>query len=397
MFWEKKLNEYIDYLQQYNVPLSLKLWNGEQFKLADDPKVQVEVPSLSSLRHFIHPTLDKLGEAYVEGKLQVKGAVQDVIDVASQLAEADSEEAKHNKPSPLHRLHTKKMDAESISYHYDVSNEFYRTFLDKNMVYSCGYFKTPEDSLDQAQEQKLDHILTKIRLQPGQTLLDVGCGWGALMIRAAKKFKAGKVLGVTLSEQQYEVAQQRIQEEGLSDRCEVRLQDYRDVEGQFDRITSVGMFEHVGLKNLPEYFQKLRSLLAEDGVLMNHGITTCDTNSAGAPAGGGDFIDKYVFPNGELPHISLALKEMYEADLEPTDIENLRIHYAMTLDHWAERFEQASEQIKKMVDPKTFRIWRVYLAGCAHAFRHNWVAVHQIVATRAGRTPLPLTRDYMYR
>lgn len=396
MFWEKRLEKYIDNLTTQHVPMSLKLWNGTQFQLADEPKIQVEVPTLASLRHLFNPTLDKLGEAYVEGKLNVKGAVQDIIDVASQLAGANTSSRMNHRKLPHRAHHTRKLDAESISYHYDVSNDFYQHFLDKNMVYSCAYFKTAQDSLDQAQEQKLDHILTKIQLQPGQTLLDVGCGWGALVLRAAQKYGA-KVTGITLSEQQYELAQKRIKDAGLTQQCEIRIQDYRDVKGQFDRITSVGMFEHVGLKNLENYFAKLRSLLAPDGVMMNHGITTTDTQSAGSPAGGGEFIDRYVFPNGELPHISLALQAMCNAGLEPVDIENLRLHYAMTLEHWAQRFEQHTQVLQNLVDEKTFRIWRVYLAGCAHAFRHHWVALHQVVATHEGHNPLPLTRDYMYR
>lgn len=201
----------------------------------------------------------------------------------------------------------------------------------------------------------------------------------------------------TLSEEQLKEVQKRIKAAGLEDRCQVKLLDYRDVQGTFDRITSVGMFEHVGIDNLPLYFKKLNSLLADDGVIMNHGITTSDPNSGSAPAGAGEFIDRYVFPNGELPHISLVLFEMANAGLEVTDIENLRVHYAKTLDHWAERFEAKSDLLKNMVDDKHFRIWRVYLAGCAHAFYQNWVALHQIVATKAGKQVLPLTREYMYK
>lgn len=396
MFWERKLDEFVTHIvSKRELPMRIHLWNGKDIDLAKDPKIVVNVPSVAALRYLIHPSLDSLGEAYVEGKLQVNGKVQDIIEIATQLVETSNDGLPvATKSKRLH--HSKKVDAESISYHYDVSNEFYREWLDKNMIYSCGYFHSLDDSLDQAQEQKIDHILTKIRLQPGQTLLDVGCGWGALIIRAAQKYGA-KAVGVTISEQQYEEAKRRIKEAGLEDQCEVRFQDYRDVTGQFDRITSVGMFEHVGLKNLHEYFLKLNSLLVDDGIIMNHGITSSDPESSGAPAGGGDFIDKYVFPNGELPHIGLVLQEMTRAGLESTDIENLRRHYAITLEHWAERFEAKSEKLQNMVDEKHFRIWRVYLAGCAYAFHQNWVAIHQLIATKAGHYVLPLTRDYMYK
>lgn len=396
MIWQKQLEKFVEQVAaNQELPMGIHLWNGQQYDLSNDPKVIVDVPSLASLRHLIHPTLDSLGEAYVEGKLQVQGSVTDIIDVASKLVEASPDGApERSKHKYFH--HSKKVDAESISYHYDVSNDFYRMWLDKNMVYSCGYFHSMDDSLDQAQEQKIDHILNKIRLQPGQTLLDVGCGWGALIIRAAQKYGA-KAIGVTISEQQYEEAQRRIKEAGLEDTCEVRLQDYRDVTGKFDRITSVGMFEHVGLANLEAYFRKLNDLLADDGLIMNHGITSSDPDSAGAPAGGGDFIDKYVFPNGELPHISLVMHEMAKAGLEATDAENLRRHYAMTLEHWAANFEAQSEKLQQMVDEKHFRIWRVYLAGCAHAFHQDWVSIYQVLATKSGHYSLPLTRDYMYQ
>lgn len=395
MIFERKLEKIIDDLSShYSVPMSLRLWNGKLVKFADEEKIVVDVPNITSLKNFIHPTLDKLGEAYVEGKLNVQGKVTDVIEVATQLVE-EGENSLLKHGNSIRHKHSKKVDKNSISYHYDVSNEFYSHWLDKNMVYSCGYFRNENDSLDLAQEQKLDHILNKINLQPGQKLLDVGCGWGALVIRAALKYGA-ICTGITLSEEQQKEAQKRIKAAGLEDRCQVKLLDYRDVEGTFDRITSVGMFEHVGIDNLPLYFKKLNSLLADDGVIMNHGITTSDPNSGSAPAGAGEFIDRYVFPNGELPHISLVLFEMANAGLEATDIENLRVHYAKTLDHWAERFEAKSDLLQTMVDDKHFRIWRVYLAGCAHAFYQNWVALHQIVATKAGKQVLPLTREYMY-
>lgn len=388
---DKQLGKIIDDLSShYSVPMSLQLWNGKSVKLSNEEKVVVDVPSMRALKYFVHPTLDKLGKAYVEGHLDVQGKVTDIINIASQLVD----DSRHGQPR--RHTHTKQVDKNSISYHYDVSNAFYQEWLDKNMVYSCGYFRHDDDDLDIAQEQKIDHILNKINLQPGQTLLDVGCGWGALIIRAAQKYGV-RATGVTISQQQCDEAQKRIKAAGLEEWCEVRLQDYRDVDGTYDRITSVGMFEHVGLDNLSTYFRKLNSLLADDGIMMNHGITTSDPNSGSAPGGGGEFIDTYVFPNGELPHISLVLFEMASAGLEATDIENLRVHYAKTLDHWVARFESKSDRIKQLVDDKHYRIWRVYLAGCAHAFYQNWVSLHQIVATKSGKTVLPLTREYVYK
>jgi cyclopropane-fatty-acyl-phospholipid synthase len=224
------------------------------------------------------------------------------------------------------------------------------------------------------------------------------CGWGALVIRAARRFGV-KCIGITLSEQQFELAQQRVQEEGLTDLVTICLQDYREVTGTFDRITSVGMFEHVGIDNLPAYFRRIRYLLADGGVAMNHGITTTEADSREAPRGGGTFIDKYVFPAGELPHLSLALRAMQAGGLEAIDVENLRRHYVRTLEIWAAEYERHAEHIRELIGETKYRIWRVYLAGCAHAFAVDNVSIYQIVCHKAGQpvTSLPWSREYMYR
>jgi cyclopropane-fatty-acyl-phospholipid synthase len=290
------------------------------------------------------------------------------------------------------------MDAEAIQYHYDVSNEFYQVWLDENMVYSCAYFENGDEDLATAQLKKIDHILTKIQLRPGDTLLDIGCGWGALAIRAAQKYGA-KCVGITLSKNQFELAKARVEQAGLTDRVDIRLQDYRDVGGTYDRITSVGMFEHVGVKNLPSYFAKINSLLADDGIAMNHGITSTHADNGEAAYGSGEFIGTYVFPHGELPHIGQVLKSMQEGGLEALDVENLRRHYAKTCGIWADNFEAQADRIKRLVDDKRFRIWRVYLAGCSYAFAQDWVSINQVVCQKAGRNAaeLPWSRRYMYQ
>jgi cyclopropane-fatty-acyl-phospholipid synthase len=392
MFWEKRFEKFVAQLRDRGIPLRIRLWNGTEMELAGAPAVTVTVPKPSVLRHVLQPSLYSLGHAYVEGELDVEGRVPDIVAVAARLS-AHNHQGTRRGPRMIR--HTRKIDAEAIAYHYNVSNEFYSLWLDKNMVYSCGYFRSADDSLEDAQMQKIDHILTKLRVRPGDRLLDIGCGWGALILRAAEKFGA-RTLGITLSQNQYELAQERIAAAGLADRCEVRVEDYRDVTGRFDRITSVGMFEHVGLRNLRGYFTKVRELLTDNGATLNHGITSTDPNSGETPWGGGDFVERYVFPHGELPHISLALKEMSAAGLEPLDLENLRRHYAMTLTHWTERFEAAGERLKAIAGEKRWRIWRLYLGGCAHGFAHQWLAVHQMLAVKAGTDPLPLTRDYMY-
>lgn len=400
MFWEKRLENWIDHIRHNSaLPLRLQLWNGREFDFGQStPQVTIRVPQASSLSYLLTPSLSNLGKAYVEGKLEVEGRVNEIVRIANTLAkETLKPEGKFARlVRPLH--HTKKKDAEAIQYHYDVSNDFYRVWLDENMVYSCAYFENGDEDLATAQLKKIDHILTKIQVRPNDRLLDIGCGWGALVIRAAQKFGA-RCVGITLSKNQYELATERVKQLGLSDRVEIRLQDYRDVTGSFDRITSVGMFEHVGIKHLPEYFSKMRSLLSDDGFAMNHGITTTDVNNGETPYGGGEFIDKYVFPHGELPHISEVLKTMQQGGLEALDVENLRLHYAKTCAIWAENFEANTDRIRQLVDDKRFRIWRVYLAGCAYAFAQDWISINQVVCSKAGRdiATLPTSRRYMYR
>jgi cyclopropane-fatty-acyl-phospholipid synthase len=400
MFWEKKLANWIEKLRsQTTLPLRLQLWNGQQFDFGQHaPQVTVKVPQPSALAYLLNPSLSNLGQAYVEGKLEVEGRLNAIIEVANKLAERTLDSGSKLGQLVLPFSHTRKKDAAAIAYHYDVSNAFYQAFLDPAMVYSCAYFERGDEDLATAQQKKIDHILAKIQLQPGETLLDIGCGWGALVLRAAEKYGA-QCVGITLSQNQYELATERVAAAGLSDRISIRLQDYRDVDGRFDRITSVGMFEHVGLTNLPLYFKKISSLLADDGLVMNHGITTTNTDHSGARYGGGEFIDKYVFPHGELPHIGHVLGTMQDGGLEALDVENLRRHYAHTCALWAENFENNTALIKTLVDDKRYRIWRIYLAGCAHAFAHDWIAIHQIVCGKAGRQAgeLGWSRRYMYR
>ncbi len=399
MFLEQRLERLIAKLKRSaTIPLRLELWNGRAFDFASEPKVKIGVTSPTALRFLVSPDLMKLGQAYVEGYLRVEGPILEVFRVAESLARGTASRGSKG----LRRVwrHNRKRDSDAIQYHYDVSNDFYSLWLDRNMVYSCAYFRSETDSLETAQEQKLDHILGKLMLQPGERFLDIGCGWGALLVRATKKYGA-RAIGVTLSRNQYEFAARRIREEGLEGRCEVRLQDYRDIPGVgvFDKIASVGMFEHVGLRHLKAYFAKIRSLLAESGLVMNHGITASDPDNRWVGLGAGEFINRYVFPHGELPHLSLVLREMAGAGLEVVDAESLRRHYARTCLEWAKRLEQNREQAIAAAGDKRYRIWQIYLAGCAHGFENEWMNVYQVLARKegAGSNSLPLTRDYMYR
>lgn len=400
MFWEKKLATWVQEVRnKADLPVRLVLWNGQQFNFGSfaAPMVTLRVRSSSALPLLLDPSLDNLGEAYVKGRFDVEGKLSDIINIGYALANSSVTNASKLVRVCRYLSHSKASDKKNIEYHYDVSNDFYKLWLDENMVYSCAYFENGDEDISEAQLKKIDHILKKIQLEPGQRLLDIGCGWGALVLRAATRFGA-RCVGITLSKNQFELASQRVRDAGLEDRIEIRLQDYRDVDGRFDRITSVGMFEHVGRKHLTSYFRKISDLLVDDGIAMNHGITSSDANSGDTALGAGEFIARYVFPNGELPHISLALQSMQQGGLEATDVESLRRHYARTLDIWAERFEERAEEVRRIVGEERFRIWRVYLAGCAHAFQYDDISIYQVVCRKSGRLAeaIPWSRSYMY-
>lgn len=384
---------------QADLPLRADLWGEHQLDFGHfkQPKVTLKIRHPSALPQLLTPSLNNLGQLYVEGKLDIEGKLHDAIACAYALANATFTKADHLVRAVRFFSHHKSEDKDAIAYHYDVSNDFYQLWLDRNMVYSCAYFEQGEEGLEAAQQKKIDHILTKIQLRPGQTLLDIGCGWGALVIRAAERFGAHCV-GVTLSMQQYEYACKRVRQAGLSDQVEIRLQDYREIKGRFDRITSVGMSEHVGSKHLVDYFGIIRDLLLPGGLAMNHGITSTDPAGGETLFGGGAFIDKYVFPQGELPHLSQVILSMQQAGLETFDVENLRRHYARTLMLWSERFEAKTDRIRAVAGDKAYRIWRIYLAGCAYAFSSDQISIYQVLF-RPAHTPaaaLPWSRQYIY-
>jgi cyclopropane-fatty-acyl-phospholipid synthase len=294
--------------------------------------------------------------------------------------------------------HSRVRDRQVIAFHYDVSDDFYRLWLDAQMVYSCAYFENADDSLDQAQCHKLDHICRKLRLKPGERLLDIGCGWGALIRWAAAHYGV-RAHGITLARKQYEYCQRRIEAEGLQDRVSVELKDYRDMQGTgvYDKIVSVGMFEHVGIHNLPVYFNTVQRLLRPGGLFLNHGITH---DTVGWPKDTGTtFINRYVFPDGELDTVSNVQHAMERSAFEILDVEALRPHYALTLRHWVRRLESRHDEALQYISEPIYRLWRLYMVACALAFEEGEVGVYQILAVpRAkGWYPLPLTRRDLYR
>jgi cyclopropane-fatty-acyl-phospholipid synthase len=385
-------------LKELALPLKLQLWDGKEIDIGPTPCVTLVIKDPNLVTRLAQPSLDVLGAAYVEGQIDLLGPVHEVIRIGDVITRALGED---DFPLPSREAHDKATDAEAISYHYDLSNDFYRLWLDKDMVYSCAYFETGSEDLEQAQQAKLRHLCRKLRLKPGERLLDVGCGWGGLARYAAREFGA-KVFGITLSREQLELARERVAEDGLQDRVQLELMDYRDLpqDGRFDKVVSVGMFEHVGHANLPLYCQRLFDAVRPGGLVMNHGITARHIDGRPVGHGAGEFIDRYVFPHGELPHLVNISSCISDAGLEIVDVESLRLHYARTLDFWSERLEARLEQAKRMVPERALRIWRLYLAGCAYGFRHNWINLHQILASKPladGSHELPWSRADLYR
>lgn len=407
----EQLSRYLGKIRQtHPVPARVVLWDGTEIPLGDDTPVTIRLRDRRAVTKLLSPTLDRLGDAYVHGNIDIDGPLPAAIRVASELA---ANNAQRTRPARRRRRlgqlpawarrHTRVADKQAISYHYDVSNAFYARFLDEQMVYSCAYYESPDMTLEQAQSAKLDLICRKLSLREGHELLDIGCGWGAMAIHAARHYGA-RVTGVTLSENQLELARQRVTAAGLQDRITLRLQDYRDIPERdfFDRIVSIGMFEHVGLRHLRQYFEQMMLMAKPGAMVLNHGITSSDADSGETANGAGEFIGKYVFPNGELPHVSLAISELSRSGLELVDAESLRRHYGKTLWAWADRFETALPELAELAPQETVRIWRAYLAGCAYAFDNAWVNIYQLLAAKpvlaegCVQISQPMTRQYMY-
>ncbi|MCU1735586.1 MULTISPECIES: C17 cyclopropane fatty acid synthase CfaB [unclassified Pseudomonas] len=386
-------------LQSLHLPLRLRLWDGHEFDLGPQPQVTILVKDPTLMSQLTHPGLDELGTAFVEGKLELEGTISEVIRVCDELSEALLKDEEDDVPVRVE--HDKATDASAISYHYDLSNAFYQLWLDPDMAYSCAYFKTADDTLEQAQQNKFEHLCRKLRLTQGDYLLDVGCGWGGLARFAAREFGA-KVFGITLSKEQLKLGRERVKAEGLQKQVELQILDYRDLpqDGRFDKVVSVGMFEHVGHANLDLYCQRLFGAVREGGLVMNHGITAKHLDGRPVGRGAGTFIERYVFPHGELPHVSMISGSISEAGLEVVDVESLRLHYARTLKFWSDNLEARLDEASAMVPEKALRIWRLYLAGCSYAFTRGWINLHQILAVKPradGSHDLPLTRADLYR
>jgi cyclopropane-fatty-acyl-phospholipid synthase len=409
--------------RQATARVGVRLWDGTSWPDTAPRPATLVLRHPGALRAMFLPGTEvALGEAFIYDDFDVEGDLEQVFEIADGLThaaeglrkkirlggallrlpsrdEAARAGARRGRAHLSGKPHSVARDRQAVAYHYNVSNDFYALWLDRHMVYSCAYFQAPDDSLDAAQEQKLEHICRKLRLVPGQRLLDIGCGWGGLLIYAAQHYGVDAT-GITLSQPQADLANRRIQEAGLAGRCRVRVCDYREldeVQG-YNVLVSVGMFEHVGADLLPAYFDQAYRLLRPGGVFLNHGIA-CRPGEEDY-MGASSFSQAYVFPDGELEPINVPLRAAETNRFEVRDVESLREHYALTLRHWVRRLEANHSRALAVVDEPTYRTWRLYMSGSAQGFSSGRLNVYQSLLAKPGedgRSGLPLTRQDWYR
>jgi cyclopropane-fatty-acyl-phospholipid synthase len=401
--------------------VGVRLWDGTCWPDNSKRPATLVLKHPGALRAMLMPGTEVgLGEAYLYDDFDIEGNAEAVFSLADAFTSTSlewhkklhvgtdltrlpaGEHRRRSRRGPARlsgRKHSVERDRQAVTYHYNVSNDFYALWLDKRMVYSCAYFHSADDSLDSAQEQKLDILCRKLRLKPGQRLLDIGCGWGGLAMYAAQHYGVDAT-GITLSQPQAVLANQRIASANLNEHCRVDICDYRklpaDDTQSYDVLVSVGMFEHVGSAKLPSYFAQAWRLLRPGGVFLNHGIAS---NAMNTNPKGPSFSNTYVFPDGELVPIHITLNAAEESGFEVRDVESLREHYALTLRHWVRRLEAHHEEALVYVDEPTYRVWRLYMSGSAYGFSAGRLNVYQTLLVKPdsqGRSGLPLTRADWY-
>jgi len=415
--------------RDFHQSVAVRLWHGEIFRVGRiaqghaSPEFNLIFRDAAVVCSLV---LDRdplrIADAYFRGDVDIEGDFRRALALRNHLQEirlswrdrlwaifaaihlkalGDAESRSATSPGPrratLVKRHSKAENRDAVQFHYDLSDDFYSLWLDPDLIYSCAYFETPEIDLESAQQAKLEHVCRKLLLSPGERFLDVGCGWGALVIYAARHFGV-RAHGITLSRRQLALAQARIGAAGLEERVTVELCDYRDLDGagEYDKVASIGMFEHVGLKNLPAYFAAINRLLKPSGLFLNHGITH---DTAGwQPSVSTAFINRYVFPDGQLDTIGNILAVMETARWEIADVESLRAHYALTLRHWVDRLERHHDDARQFVNEATYRVWRLYMTASSLEFESGELGVYQVLGVKRSdaASGLPLTRRHLY-
>lgn len=401
-------------LAGYSGPVAVRLWDSRSTFGVPDGGCTVAFNQAWVLRDLIlRHDVFRLAEAYLDGVLEIEGDLESIFDLGTHLAglrpswpmrlqliraalRLPIKGRRSRRPKGMEFKGTRDNSQHTIAHHYDVGNEFYGLWLDPEMVYSCAYFRGAEASLAEAQRDKLDYICRKLRLAPGQRLLDIGCGWGALARWAASHYGV-EVYGITLSREQRTLALKRVHEDGLAQRVRIELKDYRDLRSDetYDRVVSVGMFEHIGVKNFPRYFGIVKRVLKPGGLFLNHGITS---ETGWQRTSLTRFMNRYIFPDGELARISDVCDAMERAGFEVVDVEGLRRHYALTLRRWVRALQDRRGEAIGASSDATYRLWCLYMAGCAHFFDEGDIGVYQVLAGHVRRPlPTPLRRDDLYR
>ncbi len=377
---------------------SVEYWDGETEHYGEQqPQFKLKIKDPRVLRKMLTSPELAFGEAYMDKNIEIEGDLQDLLETAIQHRHVLGKPEHHNVALKiLQNLPWKQTVArqeEDVRYHYDLGNEFYAMWLDETLSYSCAYFKAPDDDLKQAQIQKIDHILGKLQLKPGHTLLDIGSGWGWLIIRAAQKYGV-KAVGINISHNQVEKTKERIVSAGLEGQVECHIADYRTLAAEgntFDRIVSVGMFEHVGRSNQNTYLNAVSSMLNQGGLSLLHTITHLKEDPLNA------WIEKYIFPGGYIPSLREIIWQLPEHKFHLIDVESLRLHYALTLERWADNYQKVYGEVVRTYGEKFARMWDLYLSSCAASFRCSGLDVHQILFSKGLNNNLYLTREHLYK
>ena len=376
------------------IPFEVRFWDKESERFGmGDPSFAIYFKQEKSIKSIFAKGSMGFAEEYVAGNIDVDGDFQQLIRLGIHPQFQNLKLSLGTKAAVLMNhissLNTLNGSARNIAHHYDLGDDFYRLYLDESMTYSCAYFRNDNDSLEDAQRQKYEHICRKLQLKEGETLVDIGCGWGGMLLYANRHYGI-KGLGCTLSIHQAEYAKKRVIEEGLEKGITILLEDYRNIKGQFDKFVSIGMFEHVGKRLISTFIDRTKAMLKPGGIGLLHTIGK-ERNTPFDP-----WTMKYIFPGGYLPTLDHIIRSMGEKGLVPIDVENLRLHYAATLDEWAKRFEANVEQIEKMFDQRLVRTWRMYLRGSSAAFRWGDIRLYQILFTNGLNNSLPWTREHLY-